>query len=282
MAGAVPPAQYNPAMLDLMALPIPDWGLHCPSCGAALAGLEEHRCGACGRRFEMLKVLALHRPIPELGLTCASCDYPLTGLEGCRCPECGETFELADLLADLRDVDYAPKVPAVSTEPPDHHIARRKPSFTGRERPLPDFGLACGRCGADLTGSMGHACLQCGEPFELDDLDDQDGWVDVLGFIRPEVGPAARSILYAAQVPYLAPTSPLEGLHLGILVKPQLLVPRDFFFDALHTLAAAKPIDEPADLDAPDWECPTCGELVPGNFEVCWNCETPQSEAEEA
>ncbi len=22
----------------------------------------------------------------------------------------------------------------------------------------------------------------------------------------------------------------------------------------------------------PDWICPTCGEVVPGNFEVCWNC----------
>jgi Putative prokaryotic signal transducing protein len=25
-----------------------------------------------------------------------------------------------------------------------------------------------------------------------------------------------------------------------------------------------------------DWECPRCGESVPGNFTGCWNCENPQ------
>jgi hypothetical protein len=28
--------------------------------------------------------------------------------------------------------------------------------------------------------------------------------------------------------------------------------------------------------DLPDWKCPRCGEQVPGNFEVCWNCEAPR------
>jgi predicted amidophosphoribosyltransferase len=270
-------------MLDLMALPIPDWGLHCPSCGAALAGLEDHRCGACGRRFELLKVLALHRPIPDLGLTCPSCEYSLTGLEESRCPECGEPFELADMLADLRDVEPppSPDEQTASTDPPDHQIARREPTFTGRERPLPDFGLACGKCGADLTGSMGNACLKCGEPFELDELDTLDEWVDVFAFVRPEVVPAARSILYASQVPYLAPTSPLEGLHMGMVVYPKLMVPREFFYDALHVLASGRPMAPATGDDAQNWACPTCGEVVPGHFEVCWNCQTPHSEAEE-
>ena len=27
------------------------------------------------------------------------------------------------------------------------------------------------------------------------------------------------------------------------------------------------------DSDAPDWQCPQCGETVPGNFASCWKCE---------
>lgn len=31
----------------------------------------------------------------------------------------------------------------------------------------------------------------------------------------------------------------------------------------------------PADESAgPEWKCPKCGELVPGNFDVCWKCMT--------
>ena len=26
----------------------------------------------------------------------------------------------------------------------------------------------------------------------------------------------------------------------------------------------------------PDWRCPTCGERVEGQFEVCWNCGSPR------
>jgi hypothetical protein len=25
--------------------------------------------------------------------------------------------------------------------------------------------------------------------------------------------------------------------------------------------------------DGPEWNCPSCGELVPENFGICWNCE---------
>jgi hypothetical protein len=26
------------------------------------------------------------------------------------------------------------------------------------------------------------------------------------------------------------------------------------------------------------WKCPTCGELVEADFELCWNCQTPRKE----
>jgi hypothetical protein len=28
--------------------------------------------------------------------------------------------------------------------------------------------------------------------------------------------------------------------------------------------------------DIAEWHCGGCGELVPGNFELCWNCERPR------
>jgi len=31
---------------------------------------------------------------------------------------------------------------------------------------------------------------------------------------------------------------------------------------------------KPAGAKRSSWKCPKCGELVPGSFEVCWNCET--------
>ena len=47
-----------------------------------------------------------------------------------------------------------------------------------------------------------------------------------------------------------------------------LRVPRECFFDALHLMLTHP---QRADDEAA-WPCPECGEEVPGNFDVCWNC----------
>jgi hypothetical protein len=44
---------YNAAMFDPEALPVPDLGLRCLTCGYNLAALPEHRCPECGRAFTM-------------------------------------------------------------------------------------------------------------------------------------------------------------------------------------------------------------------------------------
>jgi len=36
--------------------------------------------------------------------------------------------------------------------------------------------------------------------------------------------------------------------------------------------ARPHPDDEPR----PAWKCPSCGELVDADFELCWNCQTPK------
>lgn len=49
--------------------------------------------------------------------------------------------------------------------------------------------------------------------------------------------------------------------------------------------ADALPLDLAGPGDDPDgdalfeWDCPRCGESVPGNFGACWNCQTPRPQA---
>ena len=39
--------------VDLNQLPIPDWGLRCPTCSYLLKGLPSHRCPECGTQLPM-------------------------------------------------------------------------------------------------------------------------------------------------------------------------------------------------------------------------------------
>jgi hypothetical protein len=41
-----------------------------------------------------------------------------------------------------------------------------------------------------------------------------------------------------------------------------------------HARAKAALAEMTVTTDQPDWTCPLCLEIVPGHFEVCWNCDT--------
>ena len=217
-------------MLDLTDGPIPDWGLHCRHCGAPLAGLRRQCCASCGRMFSLLALLAAHRPIPDLGLTCPTCGYSLTGLLDDRCPECGDPFLLAELLDAAYAVDPPATLPLAVSDPSDHHLKRRKPTFTGRERPLPDFSLRCERCDTDLVGAKGDMCPSCGERFDLEALVPRGDWVDISRFIPRRLGTTIRSLLYDAQVPYLVQVGWMQELYGVHQSGSWLIVPREFFF----------------------------------------------------
>lgn len=45
--------------------------------------------------------------------------------------------------------------------------------------------------------------------------------------------------------------------------------------DAVPLDLSAPGRDEDEDA-LPEWDCPSCGQAVPGNFEVCWNCNAPR------
>lgn len=264
---------YNPGMSVADELPIPDWGLSCPHCGHPIAGLPEHRCDACGEWFNIRHLLASHRPIPDVGLTCPNCDYSLTGLTGSRCPECGVRFSVREMLEDQSSFGA---FDVTLGDPDDHHLKKREPTFTGHERPLPDFGLYCGNCDDPLAGAAADACPGCGKPFDLVDYTGNRGWVAIGRFVPREAMTNARTVLYGAQIPYLIDNARLNAVYSGrasFLFGAALRVPREFFFDALYTLMQS--CEPPGDYAGSPWTCPACDEDVPAGFEVCWNCGRP-------
>lgn len=269
-------------MSDVEELPVPNWGLRCPHCDAPLAGAQQHRCTGCGEPYNIRQVLGAHRPIPDIELFCPECDYSLTGLTGERCPECGSNFSVREMLED-RSPFGAVDLMGLG-DPGDHHVRRRDPTFTGAERPLPELGLSCSACDEPLAGALGDVCPDCGKPFNLFALLEDDAWADVTDFVPATVRGLAKSILYGAQIPYLIDNARLREIYGGRIpfVSSALRVPKEFFFDALYAFAEAA---EPAGVHAMDeWVCPSCNETVPGGFEVCWNCNAahPDQPVEEA
>ena len=153
-------------------------------------------------------------------------------------------------------------------DPTDHHIARRRPTFTGRERPLPDFGLTCDHCEEPLAGAVANACPACGQDFDLAAIVPKGGWVNIGDFVPASVAVVAKTLLYDAEIPYLVDNSAVDEV-VGSFKSSRLRVPREFFFDALNVLATS--VEAGPDMRE-DWTCPSCNESVPAGFEVCWNC----------
>jgi predicted amidophosphoribosyltransferase len=257
-------------MTDIDQLPIPDWGLRCPHCDAPLAGMTEHVCSQCGQAFNVRVSLGQHRPIPDIGLTCPACGYLLTGLMANRCPECFAEFSVSDLSEEGKpgEATYL----TVLADPHDHHVIKRRPTFTGGERPLPDFGLVCWRCNHALAGATGDLCPGCGAPFNLLEILPGGQLVDITRFVPAHAELLAKTILYTAQVPYLIEDAGINQVYGMIipLATGRIRVPREFFFDALYALAtSARPA---ADYAQQEWTCPNCRQSVPAGFEICWNC----------
>jgi len=62
------------------------------------------------------------------------------------------------------------------------------------------------------------------------------------------------------------------GLVQSPIFDPALCIVDDLRYD--EALALLKTPAEPSSADAADWRCPKCGEMVPWNFDVCWNCSS--------
>jgi len=195
-------------------------------------------------------------PIPDwLHLFCPRCEYPLRGLPEHRCPECGLRFEIDNLIT-----------PATPLRPPE---------ITPATRPVPDLGLTCRNCDYPLRGLAADRCPQCGEAFDLAAFIPAEPWVEV----APGRSSTELSLIFmrlrAAGIPCarLDPNDPLESLFGSrgqAFGRASLRVRHDYYLDALHVLRTGP------DPDAEPWTCPKCHETVPGNFEICWKCQSPR------
>jgi hypothetical protein len=79
---------------------------------------------------------------------------------------------------------------------------------------------------------------------------------------------------------YLALGSELEE---AIRVQMRLLHPGDARYadpeEESNSADSDDPLTAPTDPPGPNWRCAKCGEDNPGNFDVCWKCETARPAA---
>lgn len=200
----------------------------------------------------MPKVDIRQLPIPDWKLECPQCDAPLAGATAHKCPACNVAFDIADVIQ------------------PWHQL--RTPTFRGDESPLPDFGWQCRSCEKPLAGAAGEQCPHCAEAFARESFVPQGAWVTLQeththGLATEHV---AR-LLGREFIPYQR-ESDLRAIDIYMGgSRTKILVPREFFFDATHALAAeAKRVA--ALGEAPKWNCAACGDANPATFEICWKC----------
>lgn len=171
--------------------------------------------------------------------------------------------------------------------PPD------QPFFTGFELPVPDFGLLCSACEYPLHGLTRRVCPECGTEFDPARILGDEPTLQAC-LVNSEVEHAmAASALQARSVPHVLespdPLAQTFGVSLGRRRNVgRVMVPREFYFDALFWLRRSTETDPPVefsqepDADATDanssrdWLCPQCRESVPGEFDMCWNCCGPR------
>jgi hypothetical protein len=295
--------------MDLLTcFPVPDYGLKCPVCSHALAGLPDDRCPECGERFnlreeleealpdsqqarrEVIRILAMH----------ASPDAPVTD-------DLVSFFAMSDQLTIPQAVQAAVRVARERAQGPSRcgsvpaglasdAEARAlvappgQPFFTGNELPLPDFGFVCRECNYELRGLPSRRCPECGSEFDPQAMLGDELNLQVTSVRTEEELRGVEEVLNVRRIPYtVAKGNSLQdmfGLAVGAKAG-RIMVPRDYYFDALwwlrHGLAGPSTTTDEAGEDsaepagpAADWTCPSCGEVVPGDYEMCWSCCTPR------
>lgn len=195
-------------------------------------------------------------PIPDWGLECPRCRYTLFALSTHRCPECGLTLDMREIVKPW--------------------TALRPPRFDGSERPLPDFGFDCESCRVSLAGATADACPACATRFDLAGIVPSKTWFPITATAaHPITLPHLQAIFVAEQLPHV----PIDQrtMHEHVLgqrsIGTDLLVPREYWFEVRWLIAAAIcEINAVRASSTADWQCSGCGEKVPANFDICWNC----------
>ncbi len=93
---------------------------------------------------------------------------------------------------------------------------------------------------------------------------DSEATVSLCKTTDPLIAEHLRALLILCEIP--AAVIQRDQLSIGHLIA-ELLV-----FSADHARAAAIVAGEKSSEPSSEWNCFGCGETVPQNFDVCWNC----------
>jgi hypothetical protein len=155
--------------------------------------------------------------------------------------------------------------------------------------------------GTGLSGALGIACPTCGVKLRVLQGRAQLSYVLVFGL------PLALLFLVGQVIPLNSGTPSakfallcLGAIYVGGFILQQHYFPRllqlRYLRDgevveyplaraAKEQAAADRFFEEQRDMQSPDmgkpaWNCASCGEENPGNFEVCWKCQAARAAAD--
>lgn len=89
-----------------------------------------------------------------------------------------------------------------------------------------------------------------------------------------------KNLLDNQGIPARVVNEPLYAVPCGVTVDPHVWVTKADADRALQIIEQwnAEQQDRGSGDRPCDWTCPHCGEKVPGQFEICWKCESPREE----
>ena len=140
--------------------------------------------------------------------------------------------------------------------------------------------MFCLECGYPLDGLPEPRCPECGTPF---DPDDPDGFREDVGALQglyrasnSAEAHALRDRLADEKIPAAIMGESLQSGHglpitsLTVWVGKRHL---DRAGEVLKAFLAQRSDDSSARAGEATWSCPTCGERIESQFEVCWKCQ---------
>jgi RNA polymerase subunit RPABC4/transcription elongation factor Spt4 len=146
--------------------------------------------------------------------------------------------------------------------------------------PIHGMGINCIGCGYALTGIDSTICPECGREFDPDDARTFTRVVERPA--RVYEGPLPEAERIRLEIEMAGIPARLEERSTGVIGYAEVRtatvwVSEDAIDDAHRAVAAANEKDSQRRAAGP-WTCSSCGEAVDGDFDICWNCESPRPE----
>ncbi|MEO1236923.1 MAG: hypothetical protein AAFX76_09070 [Planctomycetota bacterium] len=160
--------------------------------------------------------------------------------------------------------------------------------FDPDQLPVPDLGLGCSHCGYPLAGLPKRVCPECGRAFVLSEMVPKGDMPPlVAGGERVYATDEIVELFQRYQLPFVRLQNEFDAAlgsystTIRSRPAPPVGVPPEHYLEAIDLIRRklhGEPMPDPptVDHDGRDWICPACKEENPGNFGVCWSCDTPR------